>query len=215
LAFRNAARIMAETGCAGVKLKGRRGDGAHRPLPRRARHPGAGPWSAPAAIDQRAGRVPRPRPEEAEAPKSGRRPRGRGGRRLRPGGRGTAEPVARRLTAEVSVPTIGIGASPACDGQNPGDEICWVCSTSSSRASSSAMPSSRLGCGGGGAYAEDVRARASPVPSTPTPSPQAPRPPGQLSGPAVAELASFCAQPLQSRGARPCVLRLRASRALR
>ena len=30
---------------------------------------------------------------------------------------GTAEPVARRLTGEIAVPTIGIGASPACDGQ--------------------------------------------------------------------------------------------------
>src|SRR5208282_4819699 len=30
---------------------------------------------------------------------------------------GTAEPVARRLTEVVPVPTIGIGASPACDGQ--------------------------------------------------------------------------------------------------
>lgn len=28
-----------------------------------------------------------------------------------------AEPLARRITAQVSVPTIGIGASPACDGQ--------------------------------------------------------------------------------------------------
>lgn len=29
----------------------------------------------------------------------------------------TIEPVARKITEEVSVPTIGIGASPACDGQ--------------------------------------------------------------------------------------------------
>jgi 3-methyl-2-oxobutanoate hydroxymethyltransferase len=28
-----------------------------------------------------------------------------------------AEPLARRITAQVPVPTIGIGASPACDGQ--------------------------------------------------------------------------------------------------
>jgi 3-methyl-2-oxobutanoate hydroxymethyltransferase len=30
---------------------------------------------------------------------------------------GTLEPVARRITEEIEVPTIGIGASPACDGQ--------------------------------------------------------------------------------------------------
>jgi 3-methyl-2-oxobutanoate hydroxymethyltransferase len=30
---------------------------------------------------------------------------------------GTVEPVARRITEAVAIPTIGIGASPACDGQ--------------------------------------------------------------------------------------------------
>jgi len=30
---------------------------------------------------------------------------------------GMAEPLAARVTQEVAVPTIGIGASPACDGQ--------------------------------------------------------------------------------------------------
>jgi len=30
---------------------------------------------------------------------------------------GVAEPLARRITDAVDIPTIGIGASPACDGQ--------------------------------------------------------------------------------------------------
>ena len=30
---------------------------------------------------------------------------------------GTVEPLARKITEEISIPTIGIGASPACDGQ--------------------------------------------------------------------------------------------------
>lgn len=30
---------------------------------------------------------------------------------------GTIEPLARRITGEVAIPTIGIGGSPACDGQ--------------------------------------------------------------------------------------------------
>ena len=30
---------------------------------------------------------------------------------------GIAEPLAARITSQIDIPTIGIGASPACDGQ--------------------------------------------------------------------------------------------------
>lgn len=30
---------------------------------------------------------------------------------------GTVEPLAQAITQEIDIPTIGIGASPACDGQ--------------------------------------------------------------------------------------------------
>jgi 3-methyl-2-oxobutanoate hydroxymethyltransferase len=117
-AFRNAARVMAETGCAGIKLEGGVEMAptirflADRGIPVLA-HIGLKPQLVNALGGFRAqGR------EEAEAAA------------IRADARavdeagafavvveGTVEPVARALTAEISIPTIGIGASPACDGQ--------------------------------------------------------------------------------------------------
>lgn len=116
-AFENAARLMAETGCSAVKLEG----GAimaetirfltNRGVPVMA-HIGLTP--------------------QAVNTLGGYRVQGRGGdaERIQADAKAIAEAgafslvlekipeeLARRITAEVNIPTIGIGASPACDGQ--------------------------------------------------------------------------------------------------
>jgi len=117
LAFRNAARLMAETGCAGVKLEGgeEMAETVHF-LTRRGipvlGHIGLMPQSVNTA--------------------GGFKVQGRGdqGTKIRGDAQaiaeagafaivieGTVERVSREITNAVSVPTIGIGASPACDGQ--------------------------------------------------------------------------------------------------
>ncbi|QKC86797.1 3-methyl-2-oxobutanoate hydroxymethyltransferase [Mesorhizobium sp. NZP2077] len=116
-AFRNAARVMAETGCAAVKIEGGEAMAetihflAARGVPVMA-HVGLTP--------------------QAVNTFGGYRVQGRGedGERIRSDAQAVAkagafsvvlekvpEPLARRITEEVTVPTIGIGASPACDGQ--------------------------------------------------------------------------------------------------
>lgn len=117
-AFRNAARVMAETGCAAIKLEGGREMAetiaflAERGVPVMA-HIGLKPQSVHAAGGFRAqGRA------DAEAAQIRD-----DARAVEQAGafcvvvEGTVEPVARAVTAEISIPTIGIGASPACDGQ--------------------------------------------------------------------------------------------------
>ncbi|UEM04524.1 3-methyl-2-oxobutanoate hydroxymethyltransferase [Skermanella rosea] len=117
-AFRAAARVMAETGCAAVKLEG----GVEmaptvefltkRGIPVLG-HVGLTPQSVNVL--------------------GGYRARGRSGQEsnaiaadafaIAEAGafalviEGTVETLARQLTADLPVPTIGIGASPACDGQ--------------------------------------------------------------------------------------------------
>lgn len=117
-AFRNAARIMAETGAGGVKLEG----GAEmaetvRFLTQRGvpvcGHVGlmpqavnvAGGFKATGRSDEEAQGVARDAAAIAEA--------GAFAVVLE----GTVEPVAASITASLPVPTIGIGASAACDGQ--------------------------------------------------------------------------------------------------
>jgi 3-methyl-2-oxobutanoate hydroxymethyltransferase len=117
-AYRSASRVMAETGCAAVKLEGGREMAdtiaflTERGIPVMG-HIGLMPQSVHALGGFRAqGRL------EAEAEgivADAHAVAGAGAFSLVV--EGTVEPVSRRLTAEVAVPTIGIGASPACDGQ--------------------------------------------------------------------------------------------------
>jgi len=118
IAFRNAARIMKEVGCAGVKIEGGVEMAStvqflsERGIPVLG-HVGLMPQSVNTA--------------------GGFKAQGRGdvaaekivldAKALADAGafaivvEGTMEPVARRITDEIDVPTIGIGGSPACDGQ--------------------------------------------------------------------------------------------------
>jgi 3-methyl-2-oxobutanoate hydroxymethyltransferase len=117
-AFRAAARVMAETGCNAVKLEGgeemaetvaflvRRGIPVmgHVGLTPQAVNQLGGYRSRGHDIDER-GKIIADGVAIAQA----------GAFSLVV--EGVNEALARELTAEVAVPTIGIGASPACDGQ--------------------------------------------------------------------------------------------------
>lgn len=117
-AIASAARVLAETGCQAIKLEG--GEeiagtvnaivGAGIPvlghvglLPQKAEHRGA--FKIQGRDDEGAKQVFADAKAIAEA--------GAFAMVIE----GTVEPVAREITEAVPVPTIGIGASPACDGQ--------------------------------------------------------------------------------------------------
>jgi len=117
-AFHSAARIMSETGASGVKLEGgevmaetvrylvQRGIPvcAHVGLMPQAVNV-AGGFKATGRSDEEAKQVTRDAEAMAEA--------GAFAVVLE----GTLEPVAAAITRSISIPTIGIGASPVCDGQ--------------------------------------------------------------------------------------------------
>jgi 3-methyl-2-oxobutanoate hydroxymethyltransferase len=117
-AFENASRLLKETGAAGVKLEGGAAMAetvaflAARGIPVCA-HVGL----TPQAINALGGYGPRGR-DEAEARKIMD-----DARAVADSGcfamviEGVIEPVAAQISAAVPCPTIGIGASPLCDGQ--------------------------------------------------------------------------------------------------
>ena len=117
-AFASASRIMAETGCAGVKLEGGQAMAptiaflSQRGIPVMG-HVGL----TPQAVNQLGGYSARGRTQEEHA-------------RILDDARGVAdagafamviegvvEPIATAATSSVDIPTIGIGASAQCDGQ--------------------------------------------------------------------------------------------------
>lgn len=117
-AFRNAARVMKEVGCAGVKLEGgvEMAETIHY-LTRRGipvmGHVGLLPQSVNVSGGFRShGRDP----EEAKLIIEDAKAVDEAGA-FSIVVEGVVEPLARRITEEVAAPTIGIGASPACDGQ--------------------------------------------------------------------------------------------------
>ena len=117
-AFRTAARILAETGCAAVKLEG----GAEmadtvrflteRGIPVMG-HVGLMPQSVNAAGGFKVQGRDRQQAERVSADAAAIAGAGAFSLVIE----GTIEPVARTITEAVPVPTIGIGASPMCDGQ--------------------------------------------------------------------------------------------------
>jgi 3-methyl-2-oxobutanoate hydroxymethyltransferase len=118
LAFRNASRILKETGCQAVKLEGgaRMAD-TIRYLSQRGipvvGHIGMTPQNVQVLGGFKTqGRTEAEWPAlEADA------------KAVADAGafavvlEAMAEPLAARITAQIAIPTIGIGASPACDGQ--------------------------------------------------------------------------------------------------
>ncbi|MFT0891823.1 3-methyl-2-oxobutanoate hydroxymethyltransferase [Pseudochelatococcus sp. G4_1912] len=116
-AFRNAARVMAETECAAVKLEGgvAMADTIRfltaRGIPVMA-HVGL----TPQAVNAFGGYVVQGRGEDAGRVREDAKAVARAGAFAVVLEKITA-PLADQITQELAIPTIGIGASPGCDGQ--------------------------------------------------------------------------------------------------
>jgi 3-methyl-2-oxobutanoate hydroxymethyltransferase len=118
VAFRNAARVMKETDCGAVKLEGgRRMAETIRFLVERGIPVMGHIGLTPQSINVIGGFKAQGRNQSDWAPIE------EDARLVTEAGafamvlEAMAEPLAARITAAVPIPTIGIGASPACDGQ--------------------------------------------------------------------------------------------------
>lgn len=117
-AFASAARLLKETGAAGVKLEG---GAAMAPTVRFLAERGIPVMGhvglTPQAVNQLGGYGARGRSEAEFAKIVG------DATAIAEAGafamviEGVVQPLAERITGAVEIPTIGIGASPACDGQ--------------------------------------------------------------------------------------------------
>ena len=165
-AFHSAARIMAETGAAGVKLEGGEAMAAtirflvdrgipvlgHVGLQPQSIH-ALGGFRAQGRSEAEAARVIADAHAVADAGAFGIVVEG------------TAEPVARRLTEQIAVPTIGIGASPACDGQIlVTEDILGLFAEFQPRFVKRYAELAPAVVAAASSYAEDVRARRFPGP---------------------------------------------------
>ena len=118
VAFRAAAQLMAETGCSAVKLEGGRemAETIHfltqRGVPVIG-HVGLMPQS----VNSLGGYRARGRDEIQAADITADAMAGAEAGAFAMVIEGIVEPLARAITEKVPIPTIGIGASPACDGQ--------------------------------------------------------------------------------------------------
>ena len=165
-AFRTAARILAETSCAAVKLEG----GAEmadtvRFLTERGvpvmGHVGLMPQSVNAAGGFKVQGRDRQQAERVSADAAAIAEAGAFSLVIE----GTIEPVARAITEAVPVPTIGIGASPMCDGQILViDDVLGLFTQFKPRFVRRYAELAPLITAAVEAYAEDVRARRFPGP---------------------------------------------------
>jgi 3-methyl-2-oxobutanoate hydroxymethyltransferase len=165
-AFRTAARILAETGCATVKLEG----GAEmaetvRFLTERGvpvmGHVGLMPQSVNAAGGFKVQGRDRQQAERVSADAAAIAGAGAFALVIE----GTIEPVARAITEAVPIPTIGIGASPMCDGQILViDDVLGLFTQFKPRFVRRYAELAPLITAAVEAYAEDVRARRFPGP---------------------------------------------------
>jgi len=118
IAFRNAARVIHETGCTAIKLEGgRRMAETIRFLSQRGIPVMAHIGLTPQSVQTMGGYKTQGRTVEEWAALE------EDARAVAEAGafavvlEGIAEPLAARITGQIAIPTIGIGASPACDGQ--------------------------------------------------------------------------------------------------
>ncbi len=118
VAFRNAARVIHETGCTAIKLEGgRRMAETIRFLSERGIPVMAHIGLTPQSVQTMGGYKTQGRTVEEwadlEADAQAVAEAGAFAVVLE----GIAEPLAAKISAQIDIPTIGIGASPECDGQ--------------------------------------------------------------------------------------------------
>jgi 3-methyl-2-oxobutanoate hydroxymethyltransferase len=178
LAYRNAARLMAKTGCAGVKLEGGKEMAetirflVQRGIPVCA-HIGLLPQSVHATGYGARGQSK----AEAQVIMADARAVAEAGA-FAAVIEGTVEPLARRITKAIPIPTIGIGASPACDGQVlVGDDVLGLFTGFTARFVKRYANLGKTAEEAAKAFAADVRARRFPEPRHcyDMPEPKAPK----------------------------------------